>query len=726
MRLSSANHPAQLSVGRARSANLRLAARTNPAEIVHPGGPLSRLLHALICIVPTLIAMTSGARAAAQAEDAPATTGTGRVVYDAGFYGAFAPRTALDMINQTPGFVLDKGDDQQRGFAGAVGNVLIDGERLSAKSQSLTDVLERVPAAEVQRIEILRGAEVAGDASGAAVLANVVRTRNANSGTWDAGTEVTNEKHPVPVGHFAWSGRDDATQYSVGANVYSHDHLSPFVREVTDGSGEPLAERRGATPHEQGQYTLNGQLAMPAGDGKLTFTGQTEYFTYSEDWWQNTTAADGTPIDSDQAPYDENTRSAEIGINWQRPLAGWDMELVGLATRRQYGSAVTSTHSLDDVVQIATTQHVDQDSGESIVRGTFRRGIGAGRLEAGGEIAVNTLDGSSDLNVDVGAGPTPVSVPNANLSVKETRAEGFASYATPLDADWSFDARLAAETSRLQFTGDTEQSVALTYLKPRLQFTRRFGPHQLQFRVYRDVGQLDFTDFVTTSQLVDNVIHGGNPDLRPQTAWSLEVDADFRFAGDAALRVRGFRQYLDDVVDLIPVGTPGAQFDAPGNIGKGSLLGVETSLRLPLKKVLPGGSFTLGGKLQDSRVTDPVTGETRSISNFIENQVTAELRQDATAAKLAWGLYFQGYSPTVNYRLREVDNYRQVRRLDAYIESTVIDGFKLKLTAYNILGDTERRDRNFYSPDRTGDPALGELTHFRPGTWWLLSVSSSF
>ena len=251
---------------------------------------MSRSLHALIFIAPLFGAMTTGAMAA-QAQETPATS-TGRVVYDAGFYGAFAPRTALDMINQTPGFVLNKGDDQQRGFAGAVGNVLIDGERLSAKSQSLTDVLERVPAAEVQRIEILRGAEVAGDASGAAVLANVVRTRVANSGTWDGGTEVTNGEHPVPVGHFAWSGRDEATQYSVGANVYSHDHLASFVREVTDGNGDPVAERRGATPHKQGQYTLNGQLALPAGDGKLTFTGQVEYLTYSEDWWQNTTAVD--------------------------------------------------------------------------------------------------------------------------------------------------------------------------------------------------------------------------------------------------------------------------------------------------------------------------------------------------------------------------------------------------------------------------------------------------
>ena len=121
---------------------------------------------------------------------------TDRVVYEAGFYHSFAPRTALDMINQTPGFALDAndGDEARRGFSGAVGNVLIDGQRLGAKSQSLRDVLGRVAAAEVLRIEVLRGSAIAGDASGAAVLANVVRTPTTGGGTWEMGFEVTDKQ----------------------------------------------------------------------------------------------------------------------------------------------------------------------------------------------------------------------------------------------------------------------------------------------------------------------------------------------------------------------------------------------------------------------------------------------------------------------------------------------------------------------------------------------------
>jgi hypothetical protein len=654
-------------------------------------------------------------------------TVTGRVTYDAAFYGAFAPRTALDMINQTPGFVFDKGAEEVRGFAGAVGNVLIDGQRLSAKSQTLSDVLERVPASEVLRIELLRGAEVAGDASGAAMLANVIRTPTANSGTWEAGAEVTNEREPTPAGRLAWSGRNEATQYSIGGNAYTHDHSNGIIRHTTDGQGLPIAESRGAFPHTNEEFALNGEVSLPAADGKLTFTGQAAYLAHGEDWWLTTTTPQGSQIEDEISPYDESTRSGEIGANWQQPLGDWALELVGLATRKQFESEVLYTHfDASDLQDLQSAQTVDQDSGETIVRGTLTRSLGRGRLEAGGELALNTLDGTSDLTEDTGDGPVMVDVPNADLSVEEKRGEAFVAYATPLDTHWSFDARLAAEYSRLDFTGDSTLSEKLTYVKPRAQVTRKLGPHQVQFRVFRDVGQLDFTDFVSTAQLADGVIAGGNPELRPQSAWAVELDTDLRFPGDAALRLRLFRHYLDDVVDFVPVGEPGEQFDAPGNIGEGTLTGAQLSLRLPLKAVLPGGTLSVNATLQDGDATDPTTGAERDISEFIEDEVTAELRQDLPALRFAWGLSFESFSPDTDYKLREVDSFRQLRMLNAFVETTLIAGFKLKLAAESITSDTEKRDRQFYQPDRNGSLLLRELSHFRPGTWWTLTFSGKF
>src|SRR5687768_9940061 len=100
-------------------------------------------------IPAALVALLLSSHPCTAQEFVPAIISADRVVYEATFYNAFSPRTALDMINQTPGFVLvAEEQDERRGFSGAVGNVLIDGQRLGAKSQTLQDVSGRVGAKE--------------------------------------------------------------------------------------------------------------------------------------------------------------------------------------------------------------------------------------------------------------------------------------------------------------------------------------------------------------------------------------------------------------------------------------------------------------------------------------------------------------------------------------------------------------------------------------------------
>lgn len=426
-------------------------------------------------------------------------------------------------------------------------------------------------------------------------------------------------------------------------------------------------------------------------------------------------------------PYSENSRTGEAGATYQRRVSGWDMTLTALATRKRYVSDVVATHfDAANVEDSEFTQALRQESGESIARATFARDVGGGRLEAGAEAAVNTLDGEMDLTLDIGAGPAPVEVPNANLRVKENRGEAFVSHAWQINPRWSLDSRLAAETSSLSFTGDTEQSVSLTYVKPRVQLTRKFGQHQLQMRVFREVGQLDFTDFVSTAQLADDIINGGNPELRPQAEWAAQIEGDLRFANDAALRLRAFHHWVDDVVDFVPIGQPGDLIDAPGNIGRGTINGLEVSLQLPLKTLLPGGTFTLAGTVQDSDVRDPLTGGHRDISDFVESEMKVELRQDLAAAKLAWGLNFNAQAAELDYRSNEINSFRELRRLDAFIETTVIAGTKIRLLMQNVTDDSEKRDRRFYSPDRNGALSLREVGYFHPEMWWMLTVSGNF
>jgi len=645
--------------------------------------------------------------------------------YAGDWYRPFAPRTALDMVRQTPGFTLDEGE-ARRGLSGAVGNVLVDGRRPSAKEQTLEEILQRIPAAQVQSIEILRGAQTAGDASGQAVLLNVIRTPFTGQGVGSMGFEYAQQHRAMPNGWMAWTGRAHAIDYAVGAATYSLRRELPGTRELTDASGNSAGTRRDTSPRDFSEYTVNGEAAFELGGGRLRMTGQAHDERYHEDSVIDTYDTADVLLGSNVNPYTESRRSAEFGAHFDRPIGAWNLSGVLLLTRGRFGSDITSTSrdaSGNQVYEYA--QELQRDSGESILRGSLARDLGASqRVELGIETALNTLDAVLVATQDYGTGTLPVEVPNSNVLIEEKRAEIFVNHSWRMDERWSLDWRLAGEFSRLDFSGDSNQVVDLAYAKPSVQLTRSFGQsNQIRARVFRDVGQLDFTDFVSSLSLSDERVEGGNPDLKPQTSWDAELAADLRPGADVALTLALFHRWLGDTADFVPVGPPDALVDAPGNIGDARVYGIHATARVPLR--FPrGGTFTFDGTRQESRVTDPLTGATRGISEFQDWQLAAGFRQDLP--RLSWGLDYTQKAVLSSYLLKEIDRERVSPSLDAFVEMPLGRGVRLRLAAVSLLGQPELRDRLFYAPDRRGAFDHAELGERDPGTWYQLSVSGSF
>ncbi len=64
-----------------------------------------------------------------------------------------------------------------RGFAGAAGNVLIDGQRPTIKTDSLSRHPGRITIDQVERIDLIRGGAPGIDMQGRTVIANVIRKK---------------------------------------------------------------------------------------------------------------------------------------------------------------------------------------------------------------------------------------------------------------------------------------------------------------------------------------------------------------------------------------------------------------------------------------------------------------------------------------------------------------------------------------------------------------------
>src|SRR5688500_18054854 len=134
-----------------------------------------------------LAAMPTSALAQEESGDAPPPVATetleSRDVYTPADFARFAPRNALDMLRQLPGFTIVS-QDQGRGLGQANDNVLVNGERLSSKSDDVFSQLGRITPNRVERIEIVDGAAL-GIPGLSGQVANVITKGGGISGRFE-------------------------------------------------------------------------------------------------------------------------------------------------------------------------------------------------------------------------------------------------------------------------------------------------------------------------------------------------------------------------------------------------------------------------------------------------------------------------------------------------------------------------------------------------------------
>ena len=245
------------------------------------------------------------------------------------------------------------------------------------------------------------------------------------------------------------------------------------------------------------------------------------------------------------------------------------------------------------------------------------------------EAAHNFVDSKLELNVDDGAGPEPVEVPGANTKVTERRIEGIVTDSLTGISNVTVDIGFTFEFSEITQVGDIENTRSFTYPKPTIAVT--YSPSytkQWRFRAERLVNQLDFFDFVSTSNFEDLDLDLGNPDLRPEQTWATSLVHEWRFGEIGVFALGAFYDKITDVEDLVPLGLG---FESPGNIGDGERWGGKVNMTVPLSLLqLNNTRLDLTYQKQWSSVTDPVTGDDRELSGESDEKVTASFRKDVS------------------------------------------------------------------------------------------------
>lgn len=661
-----------------------------------------------MAMVTPAMAQTSGvsqngveAVSAATGDVQSATNPTSQT-YTPDDFARYNPITALDLVRQVPGFTLII-PEAARGLAVTTSNILINGQPPATKADTPDLLLQRIPAGNVERLE-LRQADGRTDVAARGLVLNLVlKSATGTTGTWRGRIVKADSMDWAPTGAVSITHDNGRWRFEGGVattilrvrNVgpqYSYDYMG----DLTQRRDQIVETRERDWTVNLGAHGLIGgfatDLAMRATTDRLTLTRDSLI-----------SDAQGVLIGNEQliSQAPASKQSYEISLDLERqwsPSFGSKLALVG---SRDDGRDEGSTTTYINGNSRQSINQAQQQYNERIARLTNRLLVGDITFQAGAEYARNTLE--SRFQSQSGANNPLVE----NVSVAETRIEPFIGARGALTDKLSYDVNLVYEDSTIsdRLAGRERH---FSYWKPRaiLNWTPN-GSTAFELTLERRVSQLDFYDFAASIDLLnDGRINAGNADLRPERSWSGRLESRQRFDGGTNITLAGFGEYTNDLIDQRPIIVRDASgvlidvFDATGNIGDGYRIGAEASLRMPLTAITPGLQLIASGRVRHTEATDPVTYERRFYSDVAPYSYSAELRYDRPTYALDVNVARTG--PTTSWYYDERYRFDNATRLNIWAERRYRNGMTARVEFNNLTGAALNVDRNFYTPTRAG------------------------
>lgn len=685
---------------------------------------------ALLALNPApLMAAADAEIGVVDVKDAPTA---GAQVYEPTYFERYAPRNALDMLRQVPGFTIDEGAAQQgaRGLGQASANVLVNGARFSSKSDSIRDQLSRIPVGDVVRIEIVDGNSL--DIPGlSGQVANVVVNATGTSGQfrWLTGFRPHNTEAQLYGGEISLTGKTGTLDYAVSLSNNNN-------RFGADG---PIVLRGGDGDLIETQFSkASGKFDNPRLSGNFTWTPSNDVVAHlnlkrGADYYSENITELATPVTGPERNRSirntEDGPAHEISGDIEFPFGPGKLKLIGLDRYERDNFVSTLVDSFGDGSP-TTGFRFEQTNGTGERIGRFEYGWNMFKADwqISGEAAFNRLKRQSSLfELDPSGQFQRLPFDAGNGGVTEDRYETILSFSKQLTQKLSLQATGGFEYSKIEQTGSAANSRSFTRPKGSLSLSwKPADDFDISVEVRRKVGQLSFSDFLASVNLDDNNTNGGNNELQPDQSWNVELEMNKNFGpwGSAKLQVR--QAWFQDFVDFFPLSNGG---EARGNIGDAKRLHVELSGTIKFDPIgFKGAQVNFTGVKRWMDVTDPFTGLNRGFSFDLDSQLDVDFRHDIPSSDWAWGVGLFTFRPVEYSRRYEVGRYWEGPTFaDIFIEHKDVFGMTAKLQVNNILGARNKGWRTVYDASRPdGDVLFTEVQNRRIGPIFRMTLSGNF
>jgi hypothetical protein len=668
------------------------------------------------------------ASASAQTDQAAAASAK---IFTPADFARFAPRTAYDMLTQVPGFTIRSADDT-RGLGEASENVLINGQRVTDKSGGgATAQLEKVPAGDVERIEIKEAASL-GIAGLTGQVANVIlKADRKASGTysWSPQLRPHFAKPRWLAGSVNYSGTSGALGYTLSlVNNPGRGAMGGNDYRILSPDGVVIEKRDQVYWNSFDQARLSAILKY-GGEGPVRANLNLAFEPY---WNRGDNFQRRVRIDGNDNDWDNRRRTHgfqyDVGGDVSVPLGGGRLKLIGL---RHYEHAPATYDQRTDfdsgAPSVGTRYGQDSKIGETIGRLEYRWKGGRNDWTLSIERADNRLAQISTLaSLQPDGNYADIPFPQGSGTVVEKRYEAVAALSRPLSSKLDLQLAGGAEYSELADLGSTEP--ARRFFRPKGSAAFAWRPAtgwDASLKFERKVGQISFYDFLANQDITNDRENDANPNLVPPQSWELTGELGRNLGRWGKTRLKLYRHWVEDIVDHIPVGIDG---DAVGNLPNATRWGMESISTIQFEPIgWKGAKLDADIGFERSRVRDPLTGEDRVISNTRDRWAEVTLRHDIPGTQVAWGLGISLQHYGLAYYLDEINQSWEGPYTSAFIELKDVKGLKVNFQVFNLNDGHVRNYRTVYSGRRSTAPvSFYERQHQMVGPIFTLTVQGTF
>ena len=673
----------------------------------------------------TAISFASFVVALTGAQISHAQDGKVETSYAPAYFEQFQPNTASDMVARIPGFSIQNDDGGERGLGQATLNVLINGRRPSSKSSDADDILGRITADSVSRIDILDGATL--DIPGlSGQVANIITQQDTGtlSGSWsyaarfEEGTDPQLLEGEVSVtgtrGNLEFVAGLDLGQFTftdIGREAFFDENRTVFEARQEDVfyTQETPDANLNLTYSPDNGHVANLNLSLGTRNVR---SGIRE--TFQAVLPQGVTGASFSDNGEDEVEY-------EVGGDYAFPLGKGTLKLIGLHSFEDsdFNNSFLSLPVDEDEFR-STFNRLDKE-GEFIGRAEYSWKSGPSQdWQLSWEGAFNYLDSETEFANSF----TPLTL--GDVRVEEKRTEANLTHSRPITPKINLQMSFGAEYSELDVT--TVNEPARTFFRPKGFISASYNASDKYIwraKLERDVSQLDFGTFVSSVNLSDATANTGNSRIVPTQFWNGELELERKSAGALSGTLTAYALYIEDPIDriLFADGSEG-----PGNLDSAIRYGVKGNMTLVFDTLgAKGLRVDLSGGLENSRIDDPVTGRSRKINNTLVWNYDLGISHDIPNSDWAWGLDIDLFKQSTFFRLdqsfestiRNPFNVARITHKDVF-------GMRVDVFFQNFLEYRNERERLIFAGDRNGEFIGGEFYVRKRGRRMGLKISDTF